>query len=191
MRGTVTILCALLGGLAFGPGDASGDTCFGGHPSCTGTIVFDGNLGVRLNAKSETTDGASAFAWWELGYLKGLHDGSAVGGALKYAADTDGHRFGPVVRYRRWAGKHWAADYSAGVYLAASSDYTNPYRMPSPTFEIGATYSDWFGVHVGLDVMRVQPSGTSVQSYAAARLGRWLTPIGTAVIGALIIASID
>jgi hypothetical protein len=54
---------------------------------------------------------------------------------------------------------------------------------------VGITYADWFAVQLGMDVLRREGMEASLEPYAGFRLGRWLAPIGTLGLGAVIAAS--
>jgi hypothetical protein len=100
---------------------AAAEASCGGRPTPEGKgfMVSEFSAGVRLSEKSGPSDNANAFAWWGLGYLKNVDRQNALGGSVKLAADSDGHRYGPLLRYRRWLDHRWGLDLGAGRYLGA------------------------------------------------------------------------
>ena len=169
------------------PLPASSQTCFGGRPlpRCSGFVVLESSSGVRLKEKSGPTDKADAFLWWGLGYLKNIDPKQALGGSVKLTADSDGHRYGPILRYRRWLESSWGVDLGTGSYIGGKDNFVM-LVFPSPTFEVGLTYADWFAVQLGMDVLRRKGMDTSLEPYIGIRLGRWLAPLGTLGLGVLI-----
>ncbi len=100
-----TLISTLAVVLTFGSSQvAVGQTCLRGQPEpgCAGFIVLEFTGAIRLNEKAGATDQNAAFVYWSGGYLQNLDRESALGAAFKITADSDGHRYGPVLRYRRW-----------------------------------------------------------------------------------------
>ena len=63
---------------------------------------------------------------------------NALGAALKTQVDTDGHRIGPVVRWRHGLDDSFGVDVGAGVYLVGREHRTN-YRHPMPMADVGVS----------------------------------------------------
>jgi hypothetical protein len=93
--------------------------CFRGRPepSCAGFTVLEFTGAMRLNDKSGPTDQNAAFFYWSAGYLQNIAPKSAVGAAFKLTADSDGHRYGPVARYRRWLDRSSSLDLAPGLFV--------------------------------------------------------------------------
>jgi hypothetical protein len=82
---------------------AYAQVCFSGTSSAPVQWVWSPGVlrASRLNEKADSSDQATAFVFWSAGYLHKVAPYSALGVALKLTADSDGHRYGPVLRYRR------------------------------------------------------------------------------------------
>ena len=111
---------------------ARAQVCFRGHPRprCSGFGVLEFTGAARLNPKATPSDQTPAFFSWSAGYLHNVGRQSALGVAFKLAADGDGHRYGPVLRYRRWLGPTWSLDLAPGVFLGGQDNFTT-LRFPS------------------------------------------------------------
>ena len=178
---------ALVAALGLGSAPlAVGQTCFRGRPQprCSGFTVLEVTGGIRLNDKSGSTDGGVAFIYWSGGYLRNISSKAALGAAFKLTADTDGHRYGPVVRYRRWLGSTSSIDFSPGVFVGGKDNRVTV-SFPSPTADVAVNYGDLFGVAVGVDALRQADGGTQWQWHAGVRFGTWLAPRGTLGFGLL------
>lgn len=162
-------------------------TCFRGHPRprCGGFVVLESSGAVRLNEKSGPSDNAPAFFFWSAGYLQNVSARSALGLAFKLTADSDGHRYGPVFRYRKWLSPTWSLDLAPGVFVGGQDNFTN-LRFPSAAADVAINWGDWVGVTVGLDALRHRGTTTSWEGYTGLRFGTWLAPLGTVGLGILI-----
>jgi len=175
--------------LALGsPAAAAGQTCFRGHPQprCSGFTVLEFTGGIRLNQKPGPTDQSAGFAYWSGGYLRNIGPRSALGAAFKLTADTDGHRYGLVLRYRGWLGPTSSIDLAPGLFVAGKDNYT-AFRFPSPTADVAFNYRDWIGLAVGVDALRQVDNATQWQWHAGLRFGTWLAPLAT--LGFLVLAA--
>ena len=181
----VILLLALAGTCSSGVFDGSPPAQ---HES--GFLVFESTYSFRLAPKPEPTDGGRVLFSSQLGYLDNVDARSAWGGSLKLVADTDGIRFGPMVRYRRWIGDSVGLDVGAGAYLAGDDNFTMR-NFPAPTVDVGVSFDDWAGVHLGVDVLSADGRGTHVEPYLGLRLGRYLGPASALVVGGLIAASLS
>ena len=129
--------------------------CFRGHPRprCSGFGVLEFSGAARLNRKVGPTDHAAAFMFWNAGYLQNVGAGSALGAVFKLTADSDGHRYGPAVRYRRWLSATWGLDLTPGIYAGGQSHFTT-LRFPSATADIAINWGDRVGWTLGVDAVR-------------------------------------
>lgn len=174
--------------LSFGsPHVAVGQVCFRGRPEpgCAGFVVLEFTGAVRLNDKSGPTDQNAAFLYWSGGYLQNIDPRSALGAAFKLTADSDGHRYGPVIRYRRWLSPTSSFDVAPGLLLGGKDNFI-ALRFPSPTADLAFNYGDRIGFAVGVDVLRQQSGGAQWQGHAGVRFGTWLPPLATLGLGVLI-----
>jgi hypothetical protein len=172
------------------PERALGQTCFRGHPSprCDAFTVLEFTGAMRLFGKSGPTDQNDAFFYWSGGLLLNAGSASAVGGAFKLTADSDGHRYGPTFRYRRWLGPGSSIDVAPGLYLGGGDNFVT-LRFPSPTVDVALNYGDRIGVAAGMDVLRTREVGTDWQAHVGVRFGTWLAPIATVGLGVLLAAT--
>lgn len=169
------------------PPAAEGQDCLNGReqPECGSVAVLEFTGAARLNEKTGPTDRSAAFLYWTGGYLKTIGGRAAVGAALKLAVDGDGHRYGPVARYRRWLTPSWSLDVTPGFYLAGKDNFT-ALRFPSVTADIAFNYRDRLGIAIGGDALSHRDGGTQWQTYAGVRFGTWLAPLATLGLGLLI-----
>lgn len=168
------------------PVSLAGQTCFRGRPQprCTGFTVLEFTGAVRLNDKTGPTDEAPAFIYWSGGYLRNVGASSALGAAFKVTADSDGHRYGPVARYRHWLGATTSIDIAPGLFVGGEDNFVD-LAFPSATADVALNYGDWFGVAVGVDALRQTGGGTQWQGHAGVRFGSWLAPLVTLGLGIL------
>lgn len=161
--------------------------CWQGRPQprCSGFTVLEFTGAVRLNSKSGPTDDNAAFLYWSGGYLRNIGPSSALGAAFKLTADSDGHRYGPVLRYRHWLGPTSSIDLAPGVYVGGKDNFVS-LKFPSPTADVAFNYGDRVGLAVGLDVLRQGAGSTQWQGHAGVRFGTWLAPLATLGLGLLI-----
>jgi hypothetical protein len=164
--------------------------CFRGRPAptCRAFTVLEFTGALRMNGKSAQTDNSSAFFYWTAGLLVNRGERSALGAGFKVTADSDGHRYGPVFRYRRWLGPRTSLDFAPGIFLGGEDNFTT-LRFPSATADIALTTGDLVGVAVGMDVLRARGGDTQWQVHAGLRLGSWLAPLGTIGLGLLVAAT--
>jgi len=166
---------------------AAGQTCFRGRPrpGCSGFLVLEFTGAVRLNDKPSQTDQNAGFFIWSGGYLQNVGSQDAVGAAFKLTADSDGHRYGPVVRYRRWLSGSSSIDFAPGLFVGGQDNFIG-LRFPSPTADVALNYGDRVGLALGVDALRQADGGTQWQGHAGLRFGTWLAPIATVGLGLLI-----
>jgi hypothetical protein len=169
------------------PHPATAQVCVRGHPrpQCTGFTVLEFTGAVRLNDKSGPTDQNAAFLYWSAGYLQNIGRTSALGAALKLTADSDGHRYGPVVRYRHWLSASSSIDLAPGLFVGGRDNFVT-LEFPSPTADVALNYGDRVGLAVGMDALRQRGGGTHWQGHAGIRFGTWLAPLATLGLGILI-----
>ena len=172
------------------PAVAVGQSCFRGRlePACRAFTVLEFTGGIRLTEKSVPTDRNQTFLYWSGGYLKNIGSRSALGAAFKLTADSDGHRYGPVARYRRWLGPRSSLDFAPGIYVGGKENFTAP-RFPSPTADVALNYRDWLGFAIGIDALRQADGPTQWQWHAGMRFGTWLAPLATLGLGVLAAAT--
>lgn len=170
---------------------AEGQVCFNGRPEprCSGFMVLEFTMGARFAGRIGTND-SPVYIYWSGGYLENIGPRSALGAAFKLTADQDGHRYGPVLRYRRWLGRTWNIDLAPGVYLGGKDNFTS-LQFPSPTADVALNYRNWVGLAVGIDALRQRGRDTEWQGHAGLRFGTWLAPIATIGLGLLIGATYD
>jgi hypothetical protein len=171
----------------FLPSRADGQVCFRGHPQarCSGFTVLEFSGAIRLNEKAGPSDRTPGLVYWSAGYLHNVGSRSALGMAFKLMADGDGHRYGPVLRYRRWLGSTWSMDIAPGLFFGGDDNFSI-LRFPSPTADVAINWGDRVAFAVGVDGLRQEGRGTSWESYAGLRFGTWLAPL--AMLGLGIIA---
>ena len=169
------------------PHVALGQSCFRGRPQpqCTGFAVLEFTGAVRLNGKSGPTDQNAAFLYWSGGYLQNIGSTSALGAAFKLTADSDGHRYGPVVRYRHWLSSTSSIDVAPGAFVGGRDNLVT-LRFPSPTADVALNYGDRVGLAIGVDALRQRGGGTQWQGHVGARFGTWLAPLAMLGLGLLI-----
>jgi len=175
--------------LALGsPGSTAAQTCFRGHPkpACSGFTILELTGALRLNEKPGSTDGSTAFFYWSGGYLRNIGARSALGPGFKLTADSDGHRYGPVLRYRRWLSPTSSIDFAPGAFVAGKDNFV-ALRFPSPTADVAVNYRDWVGLAVGVDALRPSTGATQWQWHAGMRVGTWLAPVVT--LGLFVLAA--
>jgi hypothetical protein len=183
-------LC-LLAVLTLGwPPPAVGQTCFRGRPrpACSGFAVLELTGGIRLNPTPSQTGQNAALLSWSAGYLRNTGARSALGAAFTLTADGDGHRYGPVLRYRRRLGLASSVDVTPGIFLAGK-DNVVALRFPSPTADVAFNYRDWVGLAVGVDVLRRAQGATQWQWHVGMRVGTWVAPLATLGLGVLAAAT--
>jgi len=188
LLGSLCLLAVTLGS----PPAAAGQTCFRGRPQprCSGFTVLEFTSGIRLNQKPAPTDEGMVLAYWSGGYLRNIGPRSALGAAFKLTGDTDGYRYGPVLRYRRWLSPTSSIDFSPGLFVAGKDNFT-ALRFPSPTADVALNYRDWVGLALGVDALRHADGGTQWQWHAGMRLGTWLAPLATLGLFVLAAATYD
>jgi hypothetical protein len=125
---------------------------------------------------------------WSAGYLHNTGSRSAVGATFKISADDDGHRYGPVLRYRRWLSPSWSLDIAPGLFIGGHDNF-GWLRFPSATADITINGSDWVGLTLGVDVLRRIHGSTTWESHAGIKFGTWLAPLATVGLGILAAAS--
>jgi hypothetical protein len=181
----------LMAALTLGaPRAAVGQTCFRGHPrpACTGFTVLEMTGGIRLNQRPGQVDRSATMLYWTAGYVRNIGARSALGPAFTITADGDGHRYGPVLRYRRWLGPASSLDFTPGIFLGGQDNVAIP-RFPSPTVDVAFNYRDQVGLAVGVDVLRQARAGPQWQWHAGMRVGTWLTPLALVGFAALAAAT--
>ncbi len=185
MTGAILALVLLVGS----PSAAAGQTCFRGRPqpACSGFTVLEFTGATRLNDKSGPTDESPAVLYWSGGYMHNIGQRSALGAAFKITADGDGHRYGPVLRYRRWLGRSSSIDFAPGLLVGGKDNFV-ALRFPSPMADVAVNYRDWVGLAVGVDALR-SSEGTQWQGHAGVRCGTWLAPLATLGMGFLMAAT--
>ncbi len=148
---------------------AAAAMCFRGRagPECTGFPVIEFAPVVRLADKPEPTDGVNSFFIWNLGGMRNIGRQSALGATLKIAADSDGHRLGPAVRYRRWLSRRTGIDLYLGAYVSGSDNFVDM-RLPSATADLALNYGDLVGCGIGVDSIRRPGHSSLRQVYIAA-----------------------
>jgi hypothetical protein len=169
------------------PGTTEGQACFRGRPRpwCSGFTVLEFTGALRVNDKSGPTEQSSAFFYWSGGYLQNVGPKAAIGAAFKLTADSDGHRYGPVVRYRRWLTPTSSIDIAPGLFIGGKDNFVT-LKFPTPTADVALNFGDRIGVAVGLDVLRQRGGSTQWQGHAGLRFGTWLAPLATLGLGLLI-----
>ena len=183
-----TLVSTLAIVLSFGsPHMAVGQVCFRGRPEpgCAGFMVLEFTSAFRLNEKSGATDQNAAFFYWSGGYLQNLNPSSALGAAFKLTADSDGHRYGAVARYRRWLSPTSSLDFAPGLFLGGKDNFIT-LSFPSPTADLALNYRDLVGLAVGVDAIRQQSGDTQWEGHMGVRFGTWLAPLATLGLGVLI-----
>ncbi len=176
--------------LAASPATLAGQICFRGRPepTCSGFTVLEFTGAVRVNDKPGPTDQSGAFFYWSAGYLHNIAERAALGGAFKLTADSDGHRFGPVLRYRRWLDRNTSLDFAPGIFLGGEDNFVE-LDLPSPTADLAFNYGDWFGLAMGVDGFRHSGDALDWQVHFGARFGTWIAPIATLGLGVLLAAT--
>ena len=145
----------------------------------------------RLTDKITYTDGTRYVFDWSFGLLHNTGQRGALGGAMKFAADGDGSRYGFFGRYRRWLSESASLDVAPGLFLAEVSD-AQTYAFPSPSLDVALNYKDKIGFVVGADVLRLQrDGGAELQIRAGVRFGGWLAPAATLGLVGVATASWD
>ena len=187
MRYATLVFTAMLVATWGWPHPAFAQSCFRGHPKprCSGFTVLEFTGAMRLNDKSGPTDQNAGFFYWSGGYLQNVGPASAVGAAFKLTADSDGHRYGPTLRYRRWLGPGSSIDVAPGLYVGGKDNFVT-LRFPSPTLDVAFNYGDRIGLAAGVDALATRGAGTSWQAHMGIRFGTWLAPLATLGLGVLI-----
>jgi hypothetical protein len=176
------------------PSSSQAQVCFRGHPTprCRGFTVLEFTAGARLNPQATGIDPGFSdqnrfYISWSTGYLHNLGDWSAIGATFMLAADDDGNRYGPVLRYRSWLGPTWSIDFAPGL-IVGGEDNVPGRRFPSPIFNLAINWGDRIGLDLGLErVRRESGSGTGWDSHIGLRFGTWpalLATLGLSVLGA-------
>jgi hypothetical protein len=111
-----------------------------------------------------------------------------LGAGFKLTVDSDGHRYGPVARYRRWLGSTSSIDFAPGLFVAGQDNFV-ALRFPSPTADVAVNYGDRLGFAVGVDALRQANGDTQWQWHAGMRFGTWLAPVATLGLGILAAAT--
>jgi hypothetical protein len=155
------------------------------QPQCSGSIVLEFTGATRLNERSSPLNHNAAFIYWSGGYLHNLSARSSLGAAFKLTADSDGHRYGPTLLYRRWLSPRASLDFAPGVFLSGEDNVAR-LQFPSPTADVALNYAGWLGLAVGVDALREVGRSTEWQGHAGLRFGTWLAPIATLGLGLLI-----
>lgn len=169
---------------------AEAQLCFRGHPApkCRGFAILELTTGTRLNQPGVPFDPyggeSSIYLSWSAGYLHNMGQRSALGAAFQVAADDDGHRYGPMLRYRQWLGPTWSLDLAPGVLVGGRTNFTT-LSFPSPTGNIAINWGDRIAVTFGVDQLR-RGDGTRWESHAGLRFGTWLGPL--ALLGLVALA---
>ena len=172
------------------PSITQAQLCFRGHPSprCEGFAILEFTAGARLNSQAIEPgyrEPNRVYVSWSAGYLHNLGDRSALGAAFKLAADDDGNRYGPVLRYRRWLGPTWSLDLAPGLIVGGNDDIAGR-QFPSVTFDLALNWGDRIGVDFGLEQVRREGSGShSWDGHVGLRFGTWLAPLATLGLGLL------
>lgn len=180
---------SLLVTMAF-PSITQAQLCFRGHPSprCEGFAILEFTAGARLNAKaieSGFREPSPAYVSWSAGYLHNLGDRSALGVAFKLAADDEGNRYGPVLRYRRWLGPTWSIDFAPGL-IVGGEDNVEGRQFPSVMFDVAINWGDRLGLDLGLERVRRERGGANRwDGHVGLRFGTWLAPLATLGLGLL------
>jgi hypothetical protein len=169
---------------------AQAQFCSRGHPRprCSGFAVLEFSGAARLNEKAAPSDQTAGLVSWSAGYLHSLGPRSALGAAFKLIADGDGHRYGPVLRYRQWLGPTWSLDAAPGILLGGKENLS-VLRFPSATADVTINWGDRVGFTVGVDALRRQGRATSWETYAGLRFGTWLAPVAMLGLGVVVGAS--
>ena len=175
--------------------DARAQVCFRGQPRprCAGFTVLEFGAGARLNQVSTPLDpyfsgNSSIYASWSAGYLENLGPQSALGAAFMVAANDDGVRYGPVLRYRRWLGPTWSVDLSPGLLVGGHDNYKS-LKFPSLTADVTLNWGDRLGILAGIDQLRTGNGNNGWEGHAGLRFGTWLAPLGVLALGILAGAS--
>jgi hypothetical protein len=163
---------------------AQAQLCFRGHPRprCSGFAVLEFSGTARLNQKAGPGDRTDGLFVWNAGYLRSVGPRSALGAAFKLTADGDGHRFGPVLRYRQWLGPTWSLDLAPGMLLGGKDNFAI-LRFPSATADVTINWGDRVGVTLGADRLRQRSRGAHWESYLGLRFGTWLAPVAMVGLG--------
>jgi hypothetical protein len=117
------------------PSAAEAQFCFRGRalPACRAYPILEFAPGYRLVDKAVPSDGAPVVGDWQAGYMQNVRSQAGVGGAVKITADSDGHRYGPVVGLRYWLGSgRVSLDMTAGMFLAGEDNHVL-LNWPAPT----------------------------------------------------------
>jgi hypothetical protein len=166
------------------PSIAQAQLCFRGHPAprCEGFAILEVTMGVRRNAEAidpSFNDQNRAYISWSAGYLHNRGDRSAIGATFKLAADDDGNRYGPVLRYQRWLGPTWSIDFAPGI-IVGGKDNVAGRQFPSPMFDLAINWGDRIGLDLGVEGVRRGGGGAhSWDGHAGLRFGTWLAPLVT------------
>lgn len=172
------------------PSIAQAQVCFRGHPSprCEGFAILEFTAGARGNTQAiepRFREPNPVYVSWSGGYLHNLGDRSALGAAFKLAADDDGNRYGPVLRYRRWLGPTWSIDFAPGM-MVGGEDNVEGRQFPSVMFDVALNWGDRIGVELGLEQVRREGGGANRwDGHVGLRFGTWLAPLATLGLGLL------
>jgi hypothetical protein len=170
--------------LAF-PSIADAQTCFRGRPlpACRDFTILEFAPSYRLSEKEGQTDSVRAVLSWNVGYMRNIRPATALGAGVKITADSDGHRYGPILRLRHWMGNsRTSADVTAGMFVAGEDNFA-VLGLPSVTADVALNYRDLIAISAGVDALRRTGSGTSWEPYLGLRFGTWLAPIATLALG--------
>jgi hypothetical protein len=166
---------------------AEAQVCFRGHPKprCGGFAVLEFTAGTVLNSQTSAYDrfggNSPVYVSWSAGYLQNLGQRSALGAGFKVAADDDGYRYGPVLRYRAWLGPTWSLDLAPGVLVGGQTNFTQ-LRFLSVTADVAINWGDRVALSVGVDQLR-RAGGNRWETHAGLRFGTWFAPLATLALG--------
>lgn len=164
--------------------------CFRGHPTprCGGFAILEFTAGTRLGTEIDRYRGDNtAYLSWSGGYLHNLGERSSLGVVLKLAADDDGHRYGPMLRYRQWLGPTWSIDLGPGL-LVGGTDNLAARQFPSAMLDVAVNWGDRVGLDLGLEgVRRVRALGNGWDGHVGLRFGSWYAPL--AMLGLTLLAA--
>lgn len=172
------------------PATTQAQLCFRGHPAprCAGFAILEFTGGARFNPAERPIDPGFSqpnrvFMSWSAGYLHNLGGRAAIGATFKVTADDDGHRYGPVLRYRRWLGPTWSVEFAPGMMVGGQDNFAKRW-FPSAMLDLGINWGDRIGLELGLEGVRREGGGSSSwDGHIGIRLGTWLAPLATLALG--------
>ena len=164
--------------------------CFRGQPRphCGGFTILEFAAGTRLKtsvAHSGYDEANRFYLSWSGGYLHNLGVRSSLGAAFKVAADDDGDRYGPVLRYRQWLGNTWSLDLGPGLIMGGTDNV--PGRLfPSLMLDLAINWGDRIALDAGLERVRREGAlASSWDCHVGLRFETWLAPLATLGLGIL------